>query len=77
MKIILSRKAFDSRHGGHASPILPDWTMLSLPIPRPRFEDELEYSEIRALEARLTIESLRNSMPVPKLEINALTSTLI
>ncbi len=28
MKIILSRKGFDSANGGQASPILPDGTML-------------------------------------------------
>lgn len=33
MKIILSRKGFDSAAGGVPSPILPDGTMLSLPIP--------------------------------------------
>lgn len=33
MKIVLSRKGFDSSAGGVASPILPDGTMLSLPIP--------------------------------------------
>ena len=33
MKIIFSRKGFDSAAGGVASPILPDGTMLSLPIP--------------------------------------------
>lgn len=33
MKIILSRKGFDSANGGCASPILPDGTLLSLPIP--------------------------------------------
>ena len=33
MKIILSRKGFDVENGGMASPILPDGTMLSLPIP--------------------------------------------
>jgi hypothetical protein len=33
VKIILSRKGFDSSVGGCASPILPDGTMLSLPIP--------------------------------------------
>jgi hypothetical protein len=32
-KIILSRKGFDSKYGGRPSPILPDGTMLSLPIP--------------------------------------------
>ena len=33
MKIILSRKGFDSSIGGNSSPILPDGKMLSLPIP--------------------------------------------
>lgn len=33
MKIILSRKGFDSRYGKQASPILPNGTLLSLPIP--------------------------------------------
>lgn len=33
MKIIISRKGFDSKYGGTPSPILPDGTMLSFPIP--------------------------------------------
>jgi hypothetical protein len=33
MKIILSRKGFDSANGGGPSPIFPDGRMLSLPIP--------------------------------------------
>ena len=33
MKVILSRKGFDSTYGEQASPIFPDGTMLSLPIP--------------------------------------------
>ena len=33
MKIILSRKGFDSSNGGCPSPILPDGTLLSMPIP--------------------------------------------
>lgn len=33
VKIILSRKGFDSENGGTASPILPDGRMVSLPIP--------------------------------------------
>lgn len=32
-KIILSRKGFDSASGGYPSPILPDGTMISFPIP--------------------------------------------
>ena len=33
MKVILSRKGMDSESGRMASPILPDGTLLSLPIP--------------------------------------------
>ena len=33
MKIILSRKGFDSENGGYPSPILPNGTLLSIPIP--------------------------------------------
>ncbi|TLS35041.1 hypothetical protein [Pseudalkalibacillus caeni] len=33
MKVILSRKGFDSSTGGYPSPILPDNTLASLPIP--------------------------------------------
>ena len=33
MKVILSRKGFDSGYGGCPSPILPDGTLLSMPIP--------------------------------------------
>ena len=33
MKIIISRKGFDAENGGTASPVMPDGTMLSLPIP--------------------------------------------
>lgn len=33
MKVVLSRKGFDSSYGGMASPILPDGRLISLPIP--------------------------------------------
>lgn len=36
MKLILSRKGFDAGYGGVASPILPDGSLLSLPIPDAR-----------------------------------------
>lgn len=35
MSIVLSREGFDSSMGGVASPIFPDGSMLSLPIPDP------------------------------------------
>ena len=39
MKVILSRKGFDSKSGGCASPIMPDGTLLSLPIPEDNYDD--------------------------------------
>ena len=33
MKVVLSRKGFDSQYGEMPSPVLPDGTLLSLPIP--------------------------------------------
>jgi hypothetical protein len=44
VKVVLSRKGFDSAAGGVASPILPDGTMLSLPIPDR--SSPIRYSEI-------------------------------
>src|SRR5574337_289673 len=44
MNVVLSRKGFDSGAGGHASPILPDGTMVSLPIPSPL--DALDYADV-------------------------------
>jgi len=47
MKIILSRKGFDTANGGFPSPILPDGRMLSLPIPS---SDNIHYSDLRVGE---------------------------
>lgn len=44
MKVVLSRKGFDSSIGGHASPILPDGKMVSLPIPSSH--DTLRYEDV-------------------------------
>src|SRR6056297_354266 len=45
MKIILSRKGFDSTSGRFASPILPDGRMISLPIPDSK--SHIEYSDLK------------------------------
>lgn len=37
MKVIFSRKGFDSSYGGYPSPILPDNSLISIPIPSMRF----------------------------------------
>ena len=44
MKIILSRKGFDSANGGYPSPILQDGRMISLPIPS---KDSTRYSDLK------------------------------
>ena len=44
MKIILSRKGFDSASAGCPNPILPDGTLLSMPIPS---DDAVKYSDLR------------------------------
>lgn len=47
MKIILSRKGFDSANGGIVSPILEDGTMLSFPIPSKEYEkDKIRYADL-------------------------------
>ena len=43
MKVILSKKGFDAQYGGYPSPILPDGTLLSLPIPS---DDGITYSQL-------------------------------
>jgi hypothetical protein len=49
MKIILSRKGFDSKFGGVPSPmILPDRTLLSLPIPDESRTSKIRYEDIHA-----------------------------
>jgi Nucleotide modification associated domain 3 len=50
LKIVLSRKGFDSSVGGLASPILPDGTLLSLPIPTSM--DNLRYEDIQLPNGR-------------------------
>lgn len=45
MKIVLSRKGFDSQYGRIPSPILPDGTLLSLPIPTS--ESGRRFSDLR------------------------------
>lgn len=44
MKVILSRKGFDSSYGGYPSFVLPDKTMVTLPIPNPY--DDICYADL-------------------------------
>ena len=52
MKIILSRKVFDSANGCIVSPIFEDGTMISFPIPSCDKDtyDELNYKAVEILE---------------------------
>jgi hypothetical protein len=45
MKVVLSRKGFDSKYGGRPSPILPDGRMIFLPIPQD--DDNFSYSDLK------------------------------
>jgi len=47
MKIILSRKGFDSSAGRVPNPILPDGTLLSFPIPDTSQTSKIRYEDIR------------------------------
>lgn len=44
MRLILSRKGYDSTSGGHPSPIFPDGGLCSLPIPS---QDDLRLAGVR------------------------------
>ena len=47
MKVVLSRKGFDSTNGGIMSPIFEDGTMVSFPIPSKDVEkDNIRYDEL-------------------------------
>ena len=49
MKVILSRKGFDSENGAYPSPILPNGQMISLPIPDQNMDD-IKYSDVKTGE---------------------------
>lgn len=74
MKIVLSRKGFDSVSGGMPSPIMPDGTLLTIPIPDTKgsdvedlptyhdlvYEGKTYYEIIRELNPNIA-EKLKNS----------------
>lgn len=66
MKIVLSRKGFDSSIGGHPSPVLPDGKMLSLPIPWHR--DKLKYHDIIAPGGKTYAQIIRELNPEVEIE---------
>lgn len=65
MKVILSRKGFDSKYGGCPSPIFPDGSIASLPIPSPT--GATAYSEITAANGR-NMGALVESLTYDKLK---------
>ena len=67
MKIILSRKGFDSKYGSMASPIMPDGTLLSFPIPSK--EDKIKYSDL-LYKDKTYLEIIRELKPLSKLKDN-------
>lgn len=83
MKIVFSRKGFDSSAGGVASPILPDGTLVSLPIPDPGSHityDDLTRHEypLGQMVEDLTEKEIRRDDKVhldPDLEIGAYLRT--
>jgi len=57
MKIIFSRKGFDSAYGGYPSPILPDNKLISLPIPS---NDKISYSELNFNKRNTYYDLMKN-----------------
>jgi Nucleotide modification associated domain 3 len=64
MKIILSRKGFDSSSGGVPSPIFPDGQMLSLPIPDK--SSPITYGEIAGNDWATVGELVLNLARIPQ-----------
>ncbi|MDO8740688.1 MAG: hypothetical protein Q7J54_03935 [Candidatus Woesearchaeota archaeon] len=60
MKIILSRKGFDSAYGGYPSPILPDGGLISLPIP---LRDVIKYSNLKLNENKSYFDLMKELKP--------------
>jgi hypothetical protein len=65
MQIILSRKGFDSQYGKQASPILPDGTLLSFPIPLPN--EIFKFSEIK-YDGKTYLEIIKDLNPKTKIK---------
>lgn len=63
MKVILSRKGFDSAFGGYPSPVLPDGRMISLPIPS---DDFIRYANLMLDEKRSYYDLMKELKPTIK-----------
>lgn len=60
MKVILSRKGFDSEYGGYPSPILPDSRLVSLPIPT---KDAVRYYDLKLDESTSYFDLMKQLRP--------------
>ena len=58
MKVILSRKGFDSEYGSYPSPVLPDGRMISLPIPSKI--DSITYNELKLDEQKTYYDLIKD-----------------
>ena len=65
MKIILSRKGFDSTAGGFASPVFPDGTLFSIPIPSK--SDKFTYSNLNFKCENDSISKILNDLTSKKI----------
>ena len=74
MKVILSRKGFDSGYGGYPSPIFPNKRMISLPIPEPTSNDsdKMKYSDLM-FEHNKTYYQLIDELGIKKIKIRGKT----
>lgn len=67
MQIVLSRKGFDTQYGGQASPIMPDGTLLSLPIPAKN--ETLKFSDLN-FKGKTYLEIIKELNPNTKIKDN-------
>ncbi len=67
MQIILSRKGFDTQYGGQTSPIMPDGTLLSLPIPAKN--ESLKFSDLK-FRGKTYLEIIKELNPNTKIKDN-------
>jgi hypothetical protein len=65
VKIILSRKGFDSTSGGVPSPIFPDGRILSLPIPDK--QSRIAYEDICGCESATMSELVEHLASIPRM----------
>ncbi len=65
MKVIFSRKGFDSKYGGNCSPIMPDKSLISLPIPVGQRDLGIRYDEIYIdLDRKHTYKKLMDDLHI-------------